>query len=55
MIKKTEGLSDRFQSLAHCLKACVTDIIFASKEGFCNISPKVKHGFVLNSEKIWKY
>jgi hypothetical protein len=36
-------------SVTHYLKACVIDIVFLSKEVFCNISPKVKHGFVLNN------
>jgi hypothetical protein len=49
---KAERLSDRVQSLAHCLKACVIDMIFATKEVLCNISP---NAFVLNNKKIWTY
>jgi hypothetical protein len=47
-----ERLSDSVQSLAHCLKVYVIDMIFATKEGLCNISP---NAFVLNNMKIWKY
>jgi hypothetical protein len=52
MTKKAERLSDSVQSLAHCFKACVIDMIFATKEGLCNISP---NAFVLNNKKILKY
>jgi hypothetical protein len=46
---RESGETFRQVSVTHYLKACVTDIIFASKEVLCNISPKVRHGLVLNS------